>query len=98
MDVFLELLTVLRAREYQVDVGIGQTEAIAIPCGHDGSIPTLRPLEQTAPPRGGIRNSCRPALAEIREDVLFGAWMGGVITDHQHVQRGIRCEFARSFP
>ena len=86
MEVLLELLTVFRACEHEVHVGVGQTEAIAVTGAHNRSIPTLRPFEQTALPRGRVRNNRRPAFGEIGEDVLLGSWVSSVVADYQHVQ------------
>lgn len=46
-----------------------------------------RSFEQTSPPRGGVDNHRRASVGERGEDIFFGAWMSGVLMDHQHVQR-----------
>ncbi len=89
LEIFLHLSCGGGARDTDVHVGMGENEAIAVgrgqrafPCRHELG------FEELAPAGGGEDHDARSVLLrQVREDVLFGSWVNGVVADLKEVHR-----------
>ncbi len=77
------------ARGTDVHVGMGENEAVAVGWGQRSLAGRYElGVEELAPAGGGEDYDARPLLPrQVREDVLFGAWMHGVVADLKEVHR-----------
>ena len=80
-EIFLHLRCVGGSRETDVHVWMGENKAVAVGCGHRVlSFRHVFGLEELAPAGGGVDHDAQTVLFRyVREDVLFGAGVHGVV-------------------
>ena len=97
-EVLFELPAVFWSGKHHIHMGIRKTETITIRRSHDRSVPALWTLEQTAPSCSRIGDTSGFPCFQVREDILLGSRMCGIVTYHKHVQGRIFSQLSRPMP
>ena len=84
------------AAEDHIHMGARKTEAVTVSGGHGLPFPTFRRFEEFAPGGGGVGDGDRAAFGIDRENIPLGAGVGGVVAEHQQVERRIERQFGGS--